>query len=207
MSGGAILLAALLLAAEPGVGPPPPVGTQADDRTREPGRATLFELGAFAASPSALETGQLLGPSLAVRLAGPLALGARLRLGRASENDLTWSVSHTELSLAATAALVAALGRGEVGVTLSAGPLVLHEARARHQALRLESAGLERETSAWSVGISGALEAGVRLFVFETFGVALGGGPRVDVLGEDGAPRLGFSAGLAAFYELPGASR
>jgi hypothetical protein len=162
----------------------------------------IVEAGLFAATPSVLGTGQLLGPSVDLWFDMPIRLGVRARLGTVGEDDPVWHIEHTELRVSALLALVHTIGRGEVSLGLSLGGVALHEVRTRHQAERLASAGLDPETTAWSIGPQGAIEAGVRVFVFEGFGVSIDGGPSLGVVPMSGgtATHVGFAAALSVAY-------
>lgn len=162
-------------------------------------------LGLSAASPSALGTGLLLGPSVAADWAtGLWRIGMRAHLGLSTEHDLTWEVSHVEVRAAARAGVAVPWGRGEAGLGFSAGVLLLSEARARHQSDRLDAAGLEAERSASTVGPYAALDGRVRLFVLDPWAIALEGGPNLTLLslGADTRWVLGWSAALAVSYAL-----
>jgi len=155
-----------------------------------------------ARSPARLGTGTLLGPELTVGelrpLGGPLTVAARVGLVLGAEDDLTWHVHHTELWLLARARTQLRLGRGRVGLALSAGLVALHEARTRHQADRLVQAGQATREATWTAGPAGALEAELELEVLEGWDLLLAGGPSLAGLrGTDtSAPAWGWGARL-----------
>jgi hypothetical protein len=167
------------------------------------GQGPIVDAGIFAGTPSILSTGQLVGPSVDAWFSTDvLRFGARGRVGLVGEDDQTFHIAHTELRAAALAALVHALGRGEVSVQLGLGGVALYEVRTRHQAERLTGSGIEAETRAWSLGPQASLEGALRLNVFEGFGVAVDGGPIVGRVGSAlGTPiRVGLSASLSVSY-------
>lgn len=163
----------------------------------------LIQAGVFTATPSVLSSSRLLGPSVSARTEGPWSLGLRARLGAASADDLSWHVAHTELHLAAIGSYARSIGRGEVGLSLSAGFIALREHRIRHQAARLARAGEVPETSGWASGAIAGVEASVRLFVYQGWGVVLEGGPNLAAVAGSAA-RLGFSAGFSIAYAFGG---
>jgi hypothetical protein len=159
----------------------------------------VVEVGFFAATPAALGLGQLLGPELTGWLRGPWTIGARVGVGFASENDLDWSVNHIETRVAALAGYTHELGRARASLILSAGGVLVHEHRVRHQAQRMMNAGADADTRGWTNGVLASIEASLRLFVFGRYALTLHGGPDVRWLSDApaSAPRFGFIFGLA----------
>ncbi len=157
------------------------------------------------ASPLALGTGALLGPSVAADLRlDHWRLGLRVYLGMASENDLTWDVAHTEIRAAARGGLALPWGRGELGLGLSAGVLTLLETRTRHQAERLDEAGIDTSRSAAAAGPFVALDSQVRLIVFDPWAVSLSVGPTLSwlALGETTEWVVGWSGSIGVAYAV-----
>jgi hypothetical protein len=162
-----------------------------------------LDAGLFAALPSALGTGQLLGPSLGAFLElGDWALGSSFRLGFVEENDLVWQMSHTELRATVGGARAWHIGRGTFSLGLSAGVLFVHESRLRHQAARLASVGLPVEESSWATGPFASLDAAVRVYFYDPLWLGAEGGPTLALLrGEDElALRPGWWLGISFGY-------
>lgn len=168
--------------------------------------AWALSAGLAARSPARLGTGTLIGPDLTVGelrpFGGPLTLAARVGVGMGAEDDLTWHVHHTELWLLARARGQLRVGRGRVGLALSAGLVALHEARTRHQADRLVQAGQATREATWTAGPAGTLEAELELEVVEGWDLLLAGGPSLAGLrGVDtSAPAWGWGARLGVVF-------
>lgn len=165
-------------------------------------QAPSVEGGIFASSPAHLETGQAMGPSLGIWWpigAGGWAIGARGRVGFAEEPSLQEVVGHTELDLSARAGFSRAIGGGEVGLAASASGLVVREVVTKHQADRLEQAGIDPTATAWAGGLRFALEATVRLFIFDQFAIGLDAGPTLSLAGDSGL-RLGWIGAISLIY-------
>lgn len=156
-----------------------------------------LEGGVFGALPASLETGQVLGPSLtALWTRDILSLGLRARLGTVDEDATNHEVHHTELRFAALAGLRQRIGRGELGLDLSAGAVIVREDRLIHLAARYPN---PERTEGWRTGPQIALDASVRLFVIEGWGLAIEGGPSLAFM-PDVALRVGWSGGISVVY-------
>jgi len=175
----------------------------------EPARSTpAVDAAVFAARPSLLGVGQLLGPSLTVSwLFDSLVLDARLRLGFASENDPSWRVLHSELHSTLQAGWIRRIGPGELSLRGGLGVVNLEESRTRHQSDRLAGSGLELSTHAWSVGSELSLEAGVRLLIWSGLSLVLDLGPNLLWFpsASDGL-RVGWAGSLGLAYVWPDAA-
>ena len=151
-----------------------------------PKDALHLDAGLFAALPSALGTGQLIGPSLGVLWEiGAFGLNSNLRLGFVGENDLVWEVSHTELRASVGGLHAWHIGRGTISLGLSAGALFVHQSRLRHQSSRLAGAGLPVEESSWAVGPFASLDAAVRVYFYEPLWLGAEGGPTIALVRRD----------------------
>lgn len=162
-----------------------------------------LDAGLFAALPTALGNGQLLGPSLGARWdLGAWAFAFKARLGFVEENDLVWQLSHTELRLSLGAARVWRFGRGALSLGLYGGGLMIAESRLRHQADRLAAAGLETQASALASAPFAGLEAALRAYFYDPLWLSVEGGPTVAwVQVEDQASlRPGWLLGISFGY-------
>lgn len=135
-------------------------------------------------------------------------MGAGLAIGQAAESNLTHSVRHTEASLRATVGYRLRLDLAWVGLELGAGGALVLERRARHQASRLQAAGLEAQasSSAWTAGPVTDLALVVHLFVLDRWALVARGGPRLGWLKvqDDLTLRVGWSGSLGVAYRLGG---
>ncbi len=167
-----------------------------------------LDLGMFGGLPSALDTGQLLGPSLggAWRTALGFNFGGQDQLGFTSGSTDTHVLRHTEARVQLTAGAGVQLEDALVGLELGFGGLLVHERRTRHQARRLEALGLTDDLRAtgWSLGPIAFLDAVARLFLFSGWGVALRAGPPVgwsrDL--EQRRARVGWAGSIALVHHL-----
>lgn len=168
-----------------------------------------LELGAgvFAARPAALEVGQLLGPAAAACWRrGPWALGLSAQLGMDTQSDPSWLVRHTELRLSLHLALLGTVGRGAIGGAVRVGGIGLFESRTRHDAARLEEAGLLSGSRGFGLGGILGVDATVRLAFYERTSVVLDAGPSVlwtSVAGQI-RTRLGWQGTVSVAYALFG---
>lgn len=168
-----------------------------------PDEGLRLDAGLFAALPTALGSGQLLGPALGARWdLGPWSFGLKARLGFVEENDLVWQMSHTELRVSLGAAHVWRIGRGALSLGLSGGGLMIHESRLRHQAERLASAGLVTSDSALASGPFAGLDAAVRVYFYEPLWMSVEGGPTVALVRLEDQLRLrpGWILGISLGY-------
>lgn len=185
------------------------VSAMAQESPADRGDITL-DLGFYTAFPVALGTGQTLGGSVGFAWRVPehgWFFGARTRLGRATEYDLSWEVEHDELLVVGVAGWRAALGQsGEVEVGLGVGVDVIFEERFRHQGERL---GTSVDAPTTESGVTAAFytefTVSVRLFLLDDFGLAVSGGPALAVLSLAGQTeaRLGGSALLSIVWRYP----
>lgn len=163
------------------------------------------EAGMFAALPTALGAGQLLGPSFTASwIEAGWSLGGRSRFGQVEESDPTWRVEHTELRLSALAERVFTLGRGELGLGLSVEGFVIKESRTRHQAARLESASFDAADGRLGAGGALSVELLVRLFLYDRWALGVRGGPRASLARVRDTPLLhpGWAAELSIGYAV-----
>ncbi|MCC7383039.1 MAG: hypothetical protein IT384_14470 [Deltaproteobacteria bacterium] len=163
--------------------------------------------GVFAARPSALEVGQLLGPAVAACWhLRPWSLGLSAQLGMDAQSDPSWLVRHTELRLSLHLALLAAVGRGAIGGAVRAGGIGLFESRTRHDAARLEEAGLLSGSGGFGLGLVLGVDATIRLAFYERTSVVLDAGPSLlwtSVAGQI-RTRLGWQGTVSVAYALFG---
>lgn len=175
----------------------------AADPTVSPERGLRLDAGLFAALPTVLGTGQLLGPSLGARWdLDEWSLGFKARLGFAEENDLVWRLTHTELRLSLSAARVFRIGRGGLSLGVSGGGLLISESRLRHQADRLGSAGIVVSDAALAGGGFASLDLGARVYFYEPLWAEVEGGPTVALVRVDDELvfRPGWMLGLSFGY-------
>lgn len=171
-------------------------------------RGLTLDLGLFGGLPSALNTGQLLGPSLggAWRTGFGFHFGGQVQLGFASGATDTHQLHHTEARVQLTAGAGVQLKDALLGLELGVGGLLVHERRTRHQARRLEALGLTDDLRAtgWSLGPIVSLDGVLRLFILHGWGVALRAGPTVGwsrVL-EERRSRIGWAGSVALVHHL-----
>lgn len=161
------------------------------------------DAGLFAALPTVLGTGQLLGPVMGARWdLDDWSFGLKARLGFTEENDLVWRLSHTELRVSLGAAHVWRIGRGAISLGASAGGLLIYESRLRHQADRLGAVGLVTEDSALASGPFAALDLGARVYFYDPLWMGVEGGPTVALVqvGDELQAKPGWMLGISFGY-------
>jgi hypothetical protein len=127
--------------------------------------------------PAALDTGITTGLAAGVTWGRRLAWIARLSWSSATEYATAWTITQDELRLRAGGAIHRAAGRGNIGLRLGAGATLVHETRARDQAMRAGLVGSQAEQTATSLLPAVDVEGVVRLRVIRGFGVSVSGGP------------------------------
>jgi hypothetical protein len=164
----------------------------------------VFDAGVFAASPIALGSGLLIGPSLgATWRPSAFGLGLCARFGSAEEGDLVWLVQHRELRVTARAEYGHRIGRGELSLAIGAGGFLLSEMRVRHQAERLAASGFTTETSASATGGIVLLEVAIRLHFIDKWAIGVEGGPEIALRADDSIRGvLGWTTGVSLVYLL-----
>ena len=132
--------------------------------------------GLVASSPTALQTGMMLGGSLDVRL--PLAenfsTGVRIDAVTGEENDRVAAVRHTEGRFFIVADVHARVEIAEVALRVGGGPVVVWEDRVRHDGDRLPGTD-ERESRVY---LGAYVEGAIGLPLIENFWLELALGPQ-----------------------------
>lgn len=155
-------------------------------------------VGAPTALPTGLSRGVAAGVSRGVGLGDRLAIGARVGWATATESDLGWRVTHSDLRIRATAALQRAVGRGTFALRLGVGGTLVHESRDRNQGERAGLMGEDLATSTYAMLPAADLELVVGLHIVGPWLVVIGGGPSVAI--DDGA-RASWSAQLGVAWQ------
>ncbi|MBI4815972.1 MAG: hypothetical protein HY791_06940 [Deltaproteobacteria bacterium] len=171
-----------------------------------PDPSARIEAHVFAARPLALATGLARGGGIQISTGvGPFEMGARARMGSVEENDLVFSVAHTELAAGLAGGYTHAIGVGRVGMGVVAELQGVREVRSRHQAERLARSGLELDTQSWALGVSVGFEVGMSVRVSGPWSVGVAGGPTLTKVGSSGA-RLGWVGAALIAFDLGGGS-
>jgi hypothetical protein len=149
--------------------------------------------------PAALPTGLSTGAGAAIVVGGTLALGAGASWSTVTEYARTETVAQDDLRLRVLGAWQHASGRGTIALRLGLGATAVHETRTRDQGSRAGLTGDALETTAWALLPAADLELALVVRVVGAWGVAVRGGPSVDVL--DGALRAGWTGGLDVAWQ------
>ena len=159
----------------------------------------LVDGGLAVSKPAALETGLSTGIGAGFERGGTLAWGASAAWSSATEHTTLFTVKHADLRLHAVGAVRRVAGRGTMSVRLGAGGTLVHETRTRDQGERAGLTGDDLEKSASRLIPSGSLEAAVTLRVHGAWGVAVRGGPTLNL--RDGAAHAGWTGTLGVTWQ------
>lgn len=132
--------------------------------------------------PIALPTGLAKGLTAGITRGHRFAFGARAAWLTASEDSDAWAVTHHELHVRATAAVMHDVGRGTVGARLGLGGALVYEDRLRHQGMRAALEGDALETTAFALLPVATLEGVVALHIKGPWLVQLSGGPALSIV-------------------------
>ena len=106
---------------------------------------------------------------------------------------------HDDLRLRLFAAAQHVAGRGTVALRLGLGGTTVHEVRTRDQGSRAGLTGDALESTTWSLLPAADLEAVVVVRVVAGWGLAVSGGPSIDLL--DGAAHVGWVGSLGVAWQ------
>jgi hypothetical protein len=157
------------------------------------------EAGLVVGLPAALPTGLTMGAGVAVIGGGELALGAAGSWSGVTEYALTETVAQDELRLRALGVWQHEAGRGMIALRLGLGATAVRETRTRDQGSRAGLTGDALETTTWALLPAADLELAVTLRVIGAWGVAVSGGPSVDLHG--GALHAGWTGVLGVAWQ------
>lgn len=148
--------------------------------------------------PAALPAGLSRGVQAGATLGDRLAYGAHVAWATDTEYTTRFSVRHTDLVLHAVGAYRHAAGRGAIALRLGLGGTLVHETRTRDQGERAGLTGDDLQTTAWRMLPSAELELAVSLRVVGDWGVAIGGGPTLNL--RDRSAHGGWAATLGVAW-------
>jgi hypothetical protein len=159
---------------------------------------TVIDGGMAVGLPAALPTGLSTGLGVGLSRGDALAWGARLSWSTATEYTLAWTVRHDDVRLRVVGALQHRAGRGTLALRLGAGGTLVREDRTRDQGSRAGLEGAALESTSVALLPAADLEAAVTLRVAGAWGLAVSGGPSLELL--DGALRAGWIAGVGVAW-------
>lgn len=165
-----------------------------------------LQLSVTTATPAVLDVGFALGATGEVqrRLGeGPLFVSARGGWALSDAANRAWAIDHHQAIAAAGFGAGKRLGPGRIWAQGGLGGVLVYEVLSRHQARRIQDAGVPDATrSSWSLGPYAFAEVGAEVDLRGGFSATLSGGPCYfgTKVNDASLQRFGLFGGLGIAY-------